>query len=261
MITTASGKRHSTDPADWKWWDRCVPTRLKELYNDEGWVVSRTLMLTSQSTHSDTITNSYRVVILSNQGGLTLHPDPKSKAPKNLIKNRLSSFKQKCSAVLAQLDIPLTLYAATGKDMCRKPRTGMWAEMCDDYDLAEPDVDLENSIFVGDAGGRAALVKGTTTIPKDFSCSDRNLAHNVGIPFRTPEEFFLKEPPRDFTREFDLSQFPFVGDDENESTFEKKNKQEVVLFCAPPGAGKSTFYWTQLKPLGYARINQDTLKR
>lgn len=32
------------------------------------------------------------------------------------------------------------------------------------------------------------------------------------------------------------------------------------MFCGSPGAGKSTFYWTHLEPLGYERINQDILK-
>ncbi|KAK1765385.1 polynucleotide kinase 3 phosphatase [Phialemonium atrogriseum] len=241
LITTASGKKHSDDATDWKWWDRCVPMRLKQLF-EEG----------------------YRVVIFTNQGGLTLHPDPKSKAPKNLGKNRVASFRQKCSSVLAQLDLPLTLYAATAKDIYRKPRTGMWKEMCDDYDLREEDIDLENSIFVGDAGGRMAQLKGAAAVPKDFSCSDRNLAHNVGIEFQTPEEFFLGEQPREFARDFDLVNFPFAGEGEGEGEdvvkFEKKNDTEIVLFCGPPGAGKSTFYWEHLKPLGYERVNQDTLK-
>ena len=30
--------------------------------------------------------------------------------------------------------------------------------------------------------------------------------------------------------------------------------------CGSPASGKSTFYWTKLKPLGYERVNQDTLK-
>lgn len=32
------------------------------------------------------------------------------------------------------------------------------------------------------------------------------------------------------------------------------------MFCGSPGAGKSTFYWENLQPLGYERINQDSLK-
>jgi predicted kinase len=42
--------------------------------------------------------------------------------------------------------------------------------------------------------------------------------------------------------------------------FAKKNKLDIVLLCGSPAAGKSTFYWQQLEPLGYARVNQDLLK-
>ncbi|KAH9896378.1 PNK3P-domain-containing protein [Xylariomycetidae sp. FL2044] len=243
LITSASGKRFADDPGDWKWWDPKVPSRLRQMYNDED----------------------YRVVIISNQGGLTLHPDPKSKGPKNTGK-RVSNFKQKCSAVLTQLDFPTSVYAATGKDIYRKPRTGSWKELCEDYDIPEGEVDLENSVFVGDAGGRIAQLKndatGAAATAKDFSCSDRNFAHNIGIPYKTPEEFFLGQPPRDFVREFDLATYPYPesGEDEERVLFEKTNDVDIVVFCGPPGAGKSTFYWDHLKPLGYERVNQDTLK-
>ncbi|KAK4151719.1 polynucleotide kinase 3 phosphatase-domain-containing protein [Chaetomidium leptoderma] len=238
LITTASGKRYPDDPADWKWWHHSVPERLRKLYNVDG----------------------YRVVVFTNQGGLTLHPDPKSKAPKS-AKNRVPAFKQKCNAVLSQLGIPTTLYAATGKDIYRKPRPGMWTEMKDDYDLAESDIDLENSVFVGDAGGRTAELKGASATAKDFSCSDRNLAHNIGIKFQTPEEFFLGEKPRDFARDFDLVNFPFVEQEESGGIgLEKTNDKDIILFVGPPGAGKSTFYWKYLKSLGYERVNQDILK-
>lgn len=42
--------------------------------------------------------------------------------------------------------------------------------------------------------------------------------------------------------------------------FAKTNKLDVVMFCGSPGAGKSTFYWRNLQPLGYERVNQDILK-
>ncbi|KXH67930.1 polynucleotide kinase 3 phosphatase [Colletotrichum salicis] len=235
LITTASGKKHADAADDWKWWHASVPGKLRDLYKNEG----------------------YRIVVLSNQAGLVLHADPKAKTPKS-TKDRVSAFKQKANAVLTQLDIPTTIYAATEKDIYRKPRPGMWKELCADYDLIE-DVNLEESIFVGDAGGRIAASK----FSKDFSCSDRNLAHNIGITFKTPEEFFLDEKPRDFARDFDIVHFPYPESSKSEASnalFEKKNKQDIVLSCGPPGAGKSTFFWKYLKPLGYKRINQDTLK-
>jgi hypothetical protein len=43
-------------------------------------------------------------------------------------------------------------------------------------------------------------------------------------------------------------------------TYVKANLQDIVLLCGRPGAGKSTFYWKRLKPLGYERVNQDILK-
>ncbi|PKS12283.1 hypothetical protein jhhlp_001583 [Lomentospora prolificans] len=241
LIKPKSGKKHADSATDWQWWNTAVPAKLKSLYDD-----------------------SYRVVIISNQGGLQLHYDPKSKAPKARSTTRVTAFKQKCSAVLSHLDIPTTVYAATGRDIFRKPRTGIWAEICEDYDLNPKDIDIENSFYVGDAGGRIAEIGGSNqglVTAKDFSCSDRDFAHNVGIPFLTPEEYFLGLPPREFRRDFDLEHFPFPEEsDDKIPMFSTKNKQDLVIFCGPPGAGKSTFYHRYLKPLGYERVNQDTLK-
>ncbi|KAI0479473.1 PNK3P-domain-containing protein [Xylariaceae sp. FL0804] len=274
LIVPASGKRHSADAGDWKWWDPAVPERLRRLHRDEG----------------------FRVVVLSNQAGLTLHPEAAAGSssgkgggaaagpPKNVTRARTAAFKQKCGAVLAQLDLPgVSVYAATGRDRFRKPRVGMWAEVCADYAIPAGALDLAGCVFVGDAGGRTAVQHGSGSgsggkpggTAKDFSCSDRNLAHNLGIAYQTPEEFFLGEPPREFARDFDLAAHPFPEeavaaevsspdsrdvDGKRDVLFEKANDQDVVLFCGPPGAGKSTFYWRHLKPLGYERVNQDSLK-
>ncbi|KAK7699142.1 DNA kinase/phosphatase Pnk1 [Diaporthe eres] len=237
LITSASGKKFSNDPLDWKWWDSTVPAKLRSIYQD-----------------------GYRVVILSNQNGLSLRREPGAKGPDNT--KRVPAFKQKISAVLAQLDVPTSIYAATARDVYRKPRTGMWLELCDDYDLE--DIDKNASIFVGDAGGRVAVPAsgGKKAIAKDFSCSDRNFAHNAGIKYQTPEEFFLGEQPREFSRDFDVSSYTVSNNHSQveDLIFEKKNDKDIVLFCGPPGAGKSTFYWRYLKLLGYERVNQDTLK-
>lgn len=171
---------------------------------------------------------------------------------------RLADFKQKANAVFNQLDLPITLYAATTKDQYRKPRPGMWNQLLDDNALTPFAIDHENSIFVGDAAGRQAVAGG----PKgDFSCSDRDLATNIGIQFKTPEEFFLGEEPKSFTREFDPGSFlaqlavptlPLI--------FTKANDFDLVIYCGSPGCGKSTFFWRYLQPLGYERVNQDILK-
>ncbi|KAF2117829.1 polynucleotide kinase 3 phosphatase-domain-containing protein [Lophiotrema nucula] len=236
LITSASGKRFGRDAADWKWWHRSVPGALRSLH-EEG----------------------YLVAVVSNQGGISLEPDPKTVKSDQ---KRLADFKGKVSAVLKQLDLPISVYAATGRDLYRKPRSGMWQELLEDYDLDSAGaVDLENSFFVGDAGGREAVAGGAS---KDHSCVDRDFAANVGIPFRTPEEHFLHEHPRPFVREFDPAFHLVKGAVKSTAafptTFSKTNPIDIVLFCGSPGAGKSSFYWKHLQPLGYGRVNQDILK-
>lgn len=137
----------------------------------------------------------------------------------------------------------------------------MWDQMCRDYKLDNKSITKEESFFIGDAGGRVARPSSGSAkaIAKDFSCSDRNFAHNVGLRFETPEEFFLDQPPRDFQRDFDLSSYPHE-DQPSDIVFEKKFDTELVVFSGPPGAGKSTFFWRYLQPLGYVRVNQDELK-
>lgn len=247
LITTSSGRKHASSAVDWKWWRPQVPGMLRDLHQNQG----------------------YQIVILSNQAGISLHRDPASKGPKASAEKRLKDFKAKCSAILSDLDLPTSIYAATGRDMYRKPRTGMWQEVCKDYAIAEKEVDLEHSFFVGDAGGRIAQLgpddaTGAAGGSKDFSCSDRNLAYNLGIEYKTPDEFFLAEQPRPFRREFDLEEYPPGTASQAETSDPlpclKKHEKEVVLFCGPPGAGKSTFYWHHLEPLGYERVNQDSLK-
>ena len=112
------------------------------------------------------ISSSYLITIMSNQAGLALKSD--SKAPK-AHQSRLTAFKAKVSAVFSQLNIPMNIYAATDKDLYRKPRTGMWKELLEDNDLSLDSIDLEHSFFIGDAGGRIAA----DGLSKDFSSSDR----------------------------------------------------------------------------------------
>jgi bifunctional polynucleotide phosphatase/kinase len=225
LIKTISKTQHARDANDWQWWHGSVPGRLKELHE-----------------------SGYILVILSNQKGIALKPVVNG--PKFTKNDRYTQFKQKAAAVFNSVNLPISVYAATERDRFRKPATGMWDELLKDHTLKEGDVDLGASFFVGDAGGR----KG------DFACSDRNFAANVGIVYKSPEEFFLSEEPREFSREFDPSEYLLDTRNGTASAFKNPSGIEIVLFVGIPGAGKSTFFQKYLKPIGYGRINQDIMK-
>ncbi len=57
-------------------------------------------------------------------------------------------------------------------------------------------LDISKCLYVGDAAGRQKDWK--KGAKKDFSCSDRAFAINVGVTFKTPEEFFFDEAPAPF---------------------------------------------------------------
>jgi len=134
----------------------------------------------------------------------------------------------------------------------------MWDQLLKDNNLSAADFDMEHSIFVGDAGGRTEAGKAK----KDFSCSDRDMAANAGVPYQTPEEFFLGEQARPFVRTFEPGAMLEASQrtDAGPVVFGMRNEVEIVVFVGCPGAGKSTFYWNHLKPLGFERVNQDILK-
>ena len=144
LITPNEGKTWDRSATSWKWWDTSVPGKLRSLHND-----------------------GYLVVILSNQGTISLKDNKKS-LQKDMTS--LTNFKSQLSSMLTQLDLPINVYAATAQDKYRKPRIGMWEEVLDDYDLqAEGALDIANSVYIGDAAGREKTDKRR----KDHATSDR----------------------------------------------------------------------------------------
>ena len=83
----------------------------------------------------------------------------------------------------------------------RKPKPGIW-EWMELQGNKGVKVDRGRSFYVGDAAGREAGWQSGKK--KDFSCSDRLLALNLGLDFRTPEEEFLGRAP---TSKFKLPAF------------------------------------------------------
>ncbi|EPS35717.1 hypothetical protein H072_10858 [Dactylellina haptotyla CBS 200.50] len=216
LIATKSGNKFGKDGEDWKWWHPEVPKRLRGLSND-----------------------GYQIVIFTNQNGL--------KASGSKSETKVKEFKKKMGLIASALGLPLRVYAATESDQYRKPRTGMFERYLQDLGDDAPMVDLDNSMFVGDAAGR----KG------DFSSSDREFAEGMGVKFLTPEELFLGSDPEPF--DYDINPASFTRSDGGPD-FKKKYPVELVLLCGRPGAGKSTLTTRYLEPLGYKRVNQDILK-
>jgi bifunctional polynucleotide phosphatase/kinase len=113
--------------------------------------------------------------------------------------------------------------------------------------------DKKNSFFVGHGAGRPANWK--LGAKADSNCSDRKFAANISVTFFTPEEFFLCEPPANFSWLGVVpSEIPVSGpiaDDESDIV---SPLQEVILLVGFPSSGKSTFAETHLVPHGYTLI-------
>lgn len=196
------------------------------------------------------------MVILTNQGSISLRDNAKSLQKDTLS---LKNFKDQLTSFLRQLDLPISVYAATGNDKYRKPRVGMWEQIREEHHLDDDGtIDMDNSFYVGDAAGREK----TDMRQKDHATSDRDLAANIGIKFQTPEEFFLGLETEPYLHPFEPKQFleSALSRPQEKAPFTKQNKQELVIFCGSPGAGKSSFYWKVLQPQAYERVNQDILK-
>lgn len=105
------------------------------------------------------IARSFQVVVFSNQKKIAIQKDIKAGSGES---KSLTTFKEKLTAMMNELQVPISVYAATTDAEYRKPRLGMWKEFQDDYDLDVTGIDMKESFFVGDAGGR----------PGDHSAAD-----------------------------------------------------------------------------------------
>ncbi|XP_075244855.1 uncharacterized protein F21D5.5-like isoform X2 [Convolutriloba macropyga] len=224
IITPKSGAKFATSATDWKFVFTVIPDTLKALH-DKG----------------------VKVVFFTNQAGIE-----KGNSDATVLMRKFDD-------VIATIGIPIDVYVSTGHSHFRKPSTAMWDVMADDHNNGvKPD--LTKCVFVGDAAGRPK--DWTPGAKKDFSCSDRQLAANVGCQFKTPEEFFLKETS---FQKFSWGSFnPKTASSLFKAPYEKSYHKspagcELVVLCGPPASGKSTFFRRFFEPHGYVHVNRDTL--
>lgn len=224
IITTKSGKVFPTTPDDWKILYPEIQPKLASLLKE-----------------------GYKVVFFTNQLGIAKG------------KLRPEVFKSKVEDILATLQLPVQVFVATGPGSYRKPVLGMWNHLCEKANDGVT-IDKTKSLFVGDAAGRPEnWAPGKKK--KDFSCSDRLFALNIGVQFHTPEEYFLgwKCAPYSLPvfdpRKLDSSARLY----DPPSASLTSSKAEVIVAVGFPAAGKSTFFHTHIIPKGYVYVNRDTL--
>ncbi|XP_059178049.1 bifunctional polynucleotide phosphatase/kinase-like [Physella acuta] len=222
IIVTKSGKTFPTDSTDWKIIYPEVFNELKRLHVEK-----------------------YKIVFFTNQLGV-------SKG-----KTKIEDLKEKVQNVVSKLQVPVQVFIATHDGEYRKPNDGMWEKLKSGYNN-KLDIDVKSSFYVGDAAGRPK--DWAPKKKKDFSNSDRLFALNIGLSFKTPEEFFLNQKPAPFNMpEFDprtlRNDTPLIS---SKSQLTKSGK-EIIVLVGLPSSGKSYFANEILKPKGYAVVNRDTL--
>lgn len=224
---------HAKDADDWKLFHPSIPERLRSLHKD-----------------------GFQLVMFSNQQGIM---DVKNSHRKMSFMGRIENF-----VAFAVPDLPLTVYAATRDDGCRKPCTGMWKLLEKDHaESSKQPIEKSRCFFVGDAAGRPAGHKAGAR--KDFSDSDYKFALNVGITFSTPEGFFLNGgviKQYDGLLEFDPTRLKLAESGSAKYQFAslQTDEPELVLMVGSPACGKSTFAKRNFVAHGYVHVNQDELK-
>ncbi|XP_053642699.1 uncharacterized protein F21D5.5 [Cherax quadricarinatus] len=221
LITTQSGKVFAVNYDDWKIIYSEVPGKLKQLHED-----------------------GYKLVIFTNQAGIAAG------------KHTVAGVQKKISNIISKFGVPFQVFVSTGKGNYRKPALGMWNFLKNEAN-GGVDIDMKESMFIGDAAGRPAEGKKK----KDFSFSDRLFALNMGIQFFTPEEHFLGVK----TQKYNMPEFDPRAVDESVSLFDPpstkvpKHNLEVIIFVGYPGSGKSFLSTKHFAPLGYVQANRDSL--
>jgi|TARA_B110000971_G_scaffold185487_1_gene193696 bifunctional polynucleotide phosphatase/kinase len=177
--------------------------------------------------------NNYQLVFITNQ--LKFTPD----------------IIYKIDQLNEYLSIDPVVLISTKRDYYRKPMTGLW----DVLEGMFSNINKSTSLYCGDAAGRKS----------DFAATDYKFAHNVGIKFIIPEDFFSK-PDTTLVADSALAnnEYPRIYPNYKMyiSPYSKLPVPNItalpvmLLLIGFPASGKSYI----ANKSGYIIINQDTLK-
>lgn len=224
IITTKSGKVFPQNSDDWKILYPEIPSKLKKLHVD-----------------------GFKIVFFTNQAGISRG------------KTTVTEIQEKIGNVISRVGVPVQIFVATGDSIFRKPAPGMWDILSKERN-GEAIINMEKSFYCGDAAGRPE--NWAPKRKKDFSCSDRLFARNLGLNFYTPEEYFLGHRSAPFNLpDFDPAVMPEADAALIDPPSAKliSSSQEILLMVGFPGSGKSFFCKEYLIPAGYKHVNRDTL--
>lgn len=256
MMFRSVGLKHSAKIAAFDLDGTIITTKSGKVFpvNAQDW---RLLYPEVRKTLRSLLEGSYKIVIITNQRGI---------AKSHL---RETEFKAKVEEVLKELDVEMQVYVCCGHGLFRKPAPGVWRHLEMEGNGSIP-IDLQESFYVGDAAGRP--VNWEPKRKKDFSCSDRLFALNLGLRFYTPEEFFLKRSAAKFELpSFDprnIPDLPLAEVIARRNATEKKRlteaellgmQKEVVVLVGYPASGKTHFAKQYLVSRQYVHVNRDTL--
>ena len=176
--------------------------------------------------------NGFCIIIITNQSGLT-------------NQGKVTTWCNKVDKIVSQINLPMKLFCSISHDKYRKPMPGFMELILANLEPKKH----SKSFYCGDACGRT----------NDHSDTDYKFALNTGLKFITPEELFDNTKvivPDIIYPAFDEIKVLTKLLDEVKIDFCDK---EIILMVGFPGSGKSTFVQNTLEPLGYVRINRDSL--
>lgn len=221
LVVPKSGKKFPASASDWQYKYDNVKSNLQKL----------------AKTHT--------IYIVTNQAGISTK------------KETIESVSKRITTIIQDLNIPVTAFIPTAKDIWRKPNTTIIEKYI-------PLTTVKSILYVGDAAGR----------PSDFSDTDHKFAYNIQllvkfdklpiqVKYQTETVHFVHPTAAD--KHLTLHGFnptKFLKQlDKKESTILTKLKQHlsppfIIILVGPAASGKSTLS----KSIDNATIiNQDTL--
>ncbi len=212
------------------------------------------------------VKNKYIIVFFTNQSGMSRGKN----FDKPQWRKAMEELEKSLVSDIANNKYYFAVYVAKNYDLYRKPNLGLWELMKQDLkdEFNQDKIRISSkSFFCGDAAGRTSASPYKKKLypssnKGDFSDTDIKFAMNIGIKFLTPEEFFMKDPPK--------MQHKLLGVDpkkmlteilENDNEYEfKPRTKEMIIMIGQPGSGKSEYVKKCILPHGYVHINQDECK-